>query len=310
MNLRFLPRAVCALGASHAGAQIVITTASITRILAVVMTLAAAPAFAQFIDVQFESATALDDFTQRTSGAVDVNGSPMAASGFAFTSGSGRSGSGGITHIAGGTTDVSLIYTPVSIDVSTGAKYDLSVFFKSGASGVLAPTATGAVVQLGLSGRSDTSFNGDSGDNFISARLIHLTASSNTYSIETQVKTTTGATVTGSQSSGFSLAASTWYKLSVSVQQSPTANTFSFTMGLENWGSTGAAFVSTTSGPTSGTFTNSTLYNDTTTYAGFRAQEGQTGAVAFDSVTVVPEPASALLALCGGAAMLLRRRRV
>ncbi len=54
--------------------------------------------------------------------------------------------------------------------------------------------------------------------------------------------------------------------------------------------------------------TNRELYNDSTTFAGFRTFEDKSSA-AMDSLAVVPEPSTALLLGSAGVAMMFGRRR-
>jgi hypothetical protein len=293
MKLSFLPTVTCVAGLSLA--------CLITR------------AGGQTTNVQFESAGDLSNFNLVTTGTVTGGNSPTAAGQLAFGSASGRSGTGGLIHTAGGTTDLTAVYTAASFDVTAGTPIDLSVFFNTGAAANLTSTGTGAVLQLGLSGNSTTGVYGDPGNNFISSRVNRPTASTNSYNIQTQVKATTvNGSVTGTPvAPSFSLTADTWYRLTLTVQRTAVADTFSYTTALEDWGTTGASLVSTVSGPLTGTFANADLYTDTTTFGAFRAVEGRATST-FDSFTVVPEPASALLLIGGFTALVgvQRRRRL
>ena len=128
---------------------------------------------AQIVNVQFENANDLNNFTLTTSGALTGGNAPSAAGQLTFGGTSGRNGSGGALHTVGGTTDLSAVFAPTSFDLSTGIVYDISIFFTTGTN--LTPSGTGAVVQLGFSGSSTTAYNGDAGNNFITSRINHAT---------------------------------------------------------------------------------------------------------------------------------------
>lgn len=249
------------------------------------------------ISSQFESAAGLNDYSQRT------NNGNLSTNGFQFTAASGRDGTGGLTRVTPATTDTTLINTAAAFNLNlqpTTATLILSQFF-------FLPVASsgqdGSILQLGFSANNNTGFYGDTGHSFITGRLSR----NSNANLQFQTQTRSGGSNTTSTVGTLTIADNIWYKFSVSLAKSTTANVFSSSMIVENWGSTGAAFVSTLATST-GTFTNSELYTDTTAYAGIRSGS-DSGITRFDSFEVVPEPSGFLLLGCSAIGLLVRRRR-
>lgn len=252
------------------------------------------------ISSQFESAAGLNDYSQRT------NSGNLSTNGFQFTAASGRNGTGGLTRVTPATTDTTLINTAAAFNLNlqpTTATLILSQFF-------FLPTANsgqnGPILQLGLSANNNTGFYGDTGHSFITGRLAR-TGSAN-LEFQTQIKLGASTSPTTSAAGTLTVADNIWYKFSVSLTKSATANTFSHSMNVENWGATGATFVSTLATSTAGTFTNADLYTDTAAYAGIRSGS-DSGITRFDSFEVVPEPSGFMLLGCSAIGLLVRRRR-
>ncbi len=249
------------------------------------------------ISSQFESAAGLNDYSQRT------NNGNLSTGGFQFTAASGRDGTGGLTRLVP-TSDTTAINTAAVFNLNlqpTTETLILSQFF-------FLPVASsgnaGTIFQLGLSANNDTGFYGDAGHSYITGRLNRNSNANLVF--ETQTRS--GNIVTTSTVGSLTIADSTWYKLSVSLTKSATADTFSHSMTVENWGTSGATFVSTLATSTAGTFTNADLYTDTAAFAGFRST-ANSGITSFDSFEVVPEPSGFLLLGCSAIGLLARRRR-
>jgi len=251
------------------------------------------------ISSQFESVAGLDDYSQRT------NFGGLSTGGFQFTAANGRDGTGGLTRVVP-TTETTAINTAAVFNLNsqpTTTTLIISQFF-------FVPTASGTVgnvLQLGLTANNDSGFYSDTGHSFITGRLARQTTSSLTLGFETQTRSG-NVTPNASVGSALTVAIDTWYKFSVSLAKTATANTFSHSMTVENWGTSGAAFVSTLATSTAGTFTNNELYTDTPAYAGFRSGS-DSGITRFDSFEVVPEPSGFMLLGCSAIGLLVRRRR-
>ena len=255
--------------------------------------------------IEFNSPDDLANFSQRLGGNAGVDGIPVATQGFQYAATAGRTGSGAITHAAGGSTDLAAVYQGETFDLTAGTN-SLAGFFKTPAA--VDPSGTGAVFQLGFSANNNTALYGETGHNFISTRVNQATSAQNAYRLQTQTKTAGGTTQTPNLGPGtFTLDPNTWYRLANSFTRSATPDTFDFSTTLENWGADGSSLVSVVAGPFTGTVTNADIYNDTTTFAAFRSVETRV-AQTIDSFTAVPEPSSAL-ALMGGLGLLAGSRR-
>lgn len=181
-------------------------------------------AFGAVINSQFESATELNDYSQRTTAGTAVS----SANGFVFgaTAGRGTPASGGLTR--GSTTDVTAINTAVAFDLTQSTTVTLSeFFFVSNAT----PNAASTVLQLGLSANNNTGFYGDTGHAFISGRLNRITASSDVLTFQTQTKLSAG-TVTTAGVGTVTVADNTWYRFALSLTPTATAGQFSHSMIL------------------------------------------------------------------------------
>ena len=251
------------------------------------------------ISSQFESAAELTGYSQWT------NLNALSTGGFEFTAASGRNGTGGLTRVTPNTSDTTAINTTVAFNLNlqpTTATLTLSQFF-------FFPVATAGPfgetsLQLGFSANDNTGFYGNPGHSFISGRLLKGNGADRTF----QTQTRSGGTNTNATVGNLTIADNIWYKFSVSLTKSATANTFDHSMIVEDWGSTGATFVSTLATSTPGTFTNNELYIDTTAYAAFRSI-GNSGITRFDSFEVIPEPSGFMLLGCSAIGLLVRRRR-
>jgi len=255
------------------------------------------------INSQFESSAELNDYTQRS------NSQTISTGGFQFTAGSGRNGTGGLTRVGTSppppTIDTTAINTAAVFNLNsqpTTATLIISQFFllPSAGSGTV-----GNILQLGLTANDNTGFYGDTGHSFITGRLSRAGGAN----LEFQTQTRSGGTLETVTVGNLTIADSIWYKFSVSLTKTATANRFNHSMTVENWGSTGATLVSTLATSTSNTFfLNADLYTDTTAFAGFRSG-ANSGITRFDSFEVVPEPSGFLLLGCSAIGLLVRRRR-
>ena len=269
----------------------------------------------QNVNVQFESAGDLSSFNQ-------VTGADAVSTDMTFSSAGGTGGSGGLIHSVSGAVDATAIYTPTSFDLSSGAAVTLSIDFLTGAGAPFAGSAN-AVVMLGLVGNTTTGFysvnNATTGDNFVGGRIRHSGGTPGINGLQSQTKLLnsagTSSPADGSQL-GMTFAANEWYRLTLSVTRTATANTFAYDLNLTDIGATGTSAPTTmANGDLSGNLVNADLYNDSTAYAAFRGVNIASGNwdVAFDNFTVtvvpVPEPASMSLAALGGLGMLLFARK-
>jgi hypothetical protein len=273
------------------------------------------PQAAKSQNVTFDSSTDIDGFNQVQS---PSSANPdIASTSFTYSSGAGTGGSGGLVFAAS-PVDTTAIYTGSSFDLTGGATVTLSIDFLTGTSPFSG--ANNAVVMLGLTGGTGQGFysynNATAGDDFIGGRLRHVSSGS-LNGLQSQTKTLTGSAA--SSPSDGSIASLTftsdeWYQMTLSLSQTATANTFSYSMSLADIGSDGTSAPSALGSTVVGTFSNSSLYNDSTLYAAFRGVPGVGGApTAFDNfdvtVTPVPEPASMTLAALGGLGLLLFKRK-
>jgi hypothetical protein len=264
------------------------------------------PQAARAAMVHFESANDLLDFNQVTSAnGVSIN--------FVHSATAGNGGSGGLVHAATAPEDTTAIYTPVTFDLTGGAMHTLSIDFKTGP-GAISGSAN-AIVMLGVSANNNTGFYSNAADAFIGSRVRRRSSSGGAEGLQSQTKIASGSAVSAPADGSLAdinFASDNWYRFSVSLTRDAIVNQFSYESTLEDLGPTGTGLpVAVTNGTLAGTFLNSSLYNDTAVYAAFRGVPAITnGNVALDNftVTVVPEPAGALLFGLGMLGLLVSRR--
>lgn len=219
---------------------------------------------------------------------------------------SGTSGGAGMDKAGttGGTIqDSTAVYTTALdfANAAVGTTFTISGFVKASDY----TTFNYSTYQIGFTQDSGQAFLNSAGYNWATFRLANG-------SLQTQSRTDPSAAVTTTLQSGTGSTMNTgdWYNYTFTLTKSSTVGTFTYTGSLQNWGSTGATLISTL-GSYSGTITNSTLYNDTSVYAGIRMTNGGTvDNVAI--VTAVPEPGTYGLISAGaitGTAFVRRRKK-
>lgn len=259
--------------------------------------------------VHFESASDLADFNQVTAAnavSVDLE--------HAATAGTG--GSGGLIHTATAPEDTTAIYSAQSFDLTSGLTHTLSIDFKTGP-GAISGSAN-AIVMLGLSANNNTGFYSNANDAYIGGRVRRRSSAGGAEGLQSQTKNSGGSPASAPADGSLAdidFASDNWYRFSLSLTRDAIENQFSYAMTLEDLGTTGtAAPAAITNGTLAGTFSNSSLYNDTTVYAAFRGVPTvPNGNVALDNftVTVVPEPTGVTFVLLGCLCLspLARKRR-
>lgn len=175
---------------------------------------------------------------------------------FNWSSSAGIGGGGGVTFSGSTNSGTATLSSSVASFANTaGETNTVSVFFRASQYSSKTDSSRHVVVQVGFE---------DAASSTNKARLDWTTYNN------PQLKFLGPGVsfgLTGYQGSGaVDLTANNWYRLELSLVKSSTANTFSFTGKLEDWGSGGTSLVSTvysaTNGLTSGNLSG--LYNATT----------------------------------------------
>ena len=266
--------------------------------------------------------TIVQDFNAGGGGTFLTNWSqngPNAANFFQNTAGGGIGNSNAV-DLTSNTGDATAIFRATPFDLSTGTPtVSVSGYFRNQTPG--GGSAVGAF-QIGFGSdpgdganttNTGTAFNGagvyspDSTKTFLTARLRGNGA------VEFQ-SGLTGVTTNSAASAAATLVSGNLYFLSASFTRSLTVNTFSGSVSLFDSDASGTVgtLLATLS---SATLTNSAIWTDSTTYAGFRAAgqtSGANGANLVDnfSASLVPEPTVFALAALGLAGCARRRRSV
>lgn len=229
-----------------------------------------------------------DDFDSYTTGPADA---AFASNYFstltpAIAATSGLGGSKSVENSG----DLTFVRKAPAINLLTSGEnvVTLDIFFQWGGSAGLASP------QLGVVGADTGVFNsGTAGD--VSGRI------NNAGTLELRsnnTELTRGATLV--------LTSGNWYDLRAVITRTATTNQFDITLGLYN-SSTSGVVGSLVDSLSSTAFSNATLYGDTTLYAAARENSSVPRIDNF-GMTQIPEPAGALLALCGLLAVSRRRR--
>lgn len=198
--------------------------------------------------------------------------------------------------------------------LSAGSTYTISTFFKTNA---VVGTSANQVAGVGLVGTNVGEFGTGSIQSIGLTLRAPLTNGSagNSSTLQLAVANNPGTNANILQSTSFTAATNNWYKLSVSITKTATADTFSVSGSVEDWGAAGTSFSSSVRSFSGQTVTNAGLYADADLFAGFFAR--QTGGnpiqiAAVDNFSVIPEPSSfaaiAGLGMLGFAASRRRRR--
>jgi hypothetical protein len=122
-----------------------------------------------------------------------------------------------------------------------------------------------------------------------------------------------GSDAANISTANFNLVTNNWYKLDIVLTRSDTANAFTYSAALENWGTTGSALVSSIASVSNAAFTNAGLYTASQLYTGVAAANIGGGFTAFDQFYMgaepIPEPSEMLLLSLGVGALWLQMRR-
>ncbi len=225
--------------------------------------------------------------------------------GLTWSSANGAGGTSGRINVTqGASADTTAVYTPATYNLTAGGSTTISLYF-------LTPTTIGTnsqvtVAQVGFSEDTAQGFYSSGGQDYISARVRSFTTGT-TYIMEGVFGNNGTASIVNA-TAAFSLTTNTWYKLSATFTDIGTS--FSYAATVENYGTTGASFVSTVQS-ISGTQAQTSLSSsDTTAYGAFRANGTTNNKVlALDNFAIIPEPSTASLIMGAlGMLALLRRR--
>jgi hypothetical protein len=266
--------------------------------------------------INFDTA---NDFTNNFS--IALNSDAGKTNGLSESSGSGGilGSPGSVLYTQNASNDSTAFYKILGLNFSSdGSLLTEAVMFHTGGGSI---TAGQRVVQLGFGTNFTSPFNGSAqqgaGTNlsaFTSVR-INTTAANNVYSIEGQDKpigiSNTGAVAFGNIA-GISLAANTWFRLTITVTNLPGTD-YSIGGIVESFGADGVTFGGTvaTFPVTTRTGAQGGIDLATTLFGGFRASAGATNVTNYDTYSVIPEPSS-IGVLAGGVGLflVLRRRRL
>jgi hypothetical protein len=209
------------------------------------------------------------------------------------TAGTGLSGTKSIQN----NIDSTLTRKDLPINLVAGDIATISIFFQQVAS------ASGAArPQIGFLGLSDNGgvFNGGTGGD-LSARI----GGGNTL----EFRANNGATG-GPTSPTLALTDGLWYNLQFQIIKSSTPNLFDMNAWLYSTDNSGNITGTITSISQTG-FSNGTIYNDTSIFAGLRESVNIVNMDNFGvDITPVPEPSTAALLSLGGVAAFFVRRRM
>jgi len=232
-----------------------------------------------------------DTFDSYANGTADAaytaayNNNP--GTGMSVTTGTGLSGTKSIQN----NIDSTLTRKDLPINLVAGDIATVSIFFQQ----VASPSGA-ARPQIGFLGLSDNGgvFNGGTGGD-LSARI----GGGNTL----EFRANNGATG-GPTSPVLALTDGLWYNLQFQIIKSSTPNLFDMNAWLYDNTSTLVASISQTG------FSNGTIYNDTSIFAGLRESVNIVNMDNFSAnITAAPEPGTvALLSFSGAVVFFVRRR--
>jgi hypothetical protein len=243
-----------------------------------------------------------DDFAANSlSSYNNING------GISWSATSGVSGGGGLSVINSGNPSASTIYnTSFTFDTGIPNQIAMSVFLQK------SPSGFGGTSQafLGVSDESAYSWGANANAGY---SAIGLALTSSQIGIRSAVLggVSGNAGLTGSAN----YINNDWYKLTAIITKPTSGNTWTVSGSVEDWGATGASFVSTdlTLGDTAVTIADAT-FNDAATadYGQFGTRNQAWSAVDNFTIAAVPEPSAAALLVVGalGSAVLRLRSRM
>ncbi len=209
------------------------------------------------------------------------------------------------TPTSGGNTDTTATYAGAgsSFDLTIDSPHTTSVFFLTSA----ATTITGVIpAQVGFSELNNQPFLTGVGQDWVTAAVV--TTGTGTFNLRGRFANN-GTQGENNATANFSLASSTWYKLTGTFTDA--GSSFNFSAALDNYGADGTAYVSTLASIVGGSLAQTSLSTtDTEAFGGFRVNANTTNQiVALDNFELIPEPSTGLMVLSGLGMLTLFRRR-
>lgn len=190
-------------------------------------------------------------------------------------------------------------------DFSTlNAKLTVSAFFRIDAPPPNTPSDA-RLLDLYLTEASSTNVAATGAGNAHVGMRLNTTSNNTTYRLG--VRNNNG---NGTLGSTFGLTVGHWHKLTVDFTNTdPGAGSVDLDVTIDNYGASGAAFVSNVITDTT-TFSaiNTVMTGDSAVYSAFRIPRGD-NLSSLDNFSFVPEPGALGLLMVGGLAALARRRR-
>lgn len=261
--------------------------------------------FAQSVLIDFN--TAATDFTGNFTASTGTSTAFTWGSAVGVSDQAGPAQGGGVsvsTDTGGANYNFNTAY-----DLGTGSPtntWTISTFFRTNAT-----TGTSANQVAGLGLMSSVTDEIAANGRFVGVTLRQGTASTAdlTLALTNNVSGTQSNTPLGGV---FTPLTNNWYKLTLDVIKTSTADQFSVSASVEDWGSLGTSFESTVRSFSGQTLTNATIYGDSSLFAGFYARQTAGNPIqiqAVDNFSVVPEPTTWVLLAGSLTALLVFRRR-
>lgn len=260
--------------------------------------------------IDFNTAT---DFTSNF-----TEGSATTGTQFSYSS-AGGIGSTGALGVTGSPEYISYNTAFSGILGANGGGYTLSLFYK--ASTNTAGTGGNLSIALGLVANATNSVlmaGSNPGWIGMAINAVSTTAGNSTnFVLSFRSSDTVGSVNSATQSSTFNLTNGNWYKFTTSFVYDSVTAKFTAVATVEDYGATGASFVSTVATYNPTTLTAATIASTADLYAELRAGNlGYAGTSAIDNLSVaaaIPEPSqaavlSSLAALACCLATAARRR--
>ncbi|MBA3482906.1 MAG: hypothetical protein H0T51_13945 [Pirellulales bacterium] len=183
--------------------------------------------------------------------------------------------------------NASAIFNAGTFDVTAANTVTVSAMVKW-----QAPTSTlNNALAVGIIGDSTHAFLTANEPGIVVSIIAQSTGGPQQFASLRALNQTAGQAISGMNAGTMILTVGNWYKLTATFQNSGAFNTFNITGSLQDWGTTGAALVSTlgTGMPTSPSiFQNAALAADTTVFGGFKT-ESTGGAQVVDTFATLPD---------------------
>lgn len=255
------------------------------------------------------SVTAQAAVVNFNSGATDLSANftgTTTVTAFSWNATAGLGGTGGVA-VSTDTGGANYNYN-TSYNILTGESYTVSAFFKTNAT---ISNSANQVAGVGLGTATNAEY-GAGAVQSLGVSLRYPTAGGANGTLILNVVNNTGTSSNANQSTSFLAATNNWYKLTATFTKSATANTWTVSGNVQDWGSTGTIDPGTNLRSFSGTsVTNTSLYGDSSVFAGFYARQTTGNPIQMavvDNFAVVPEP-MAISMIAGAGILALRRRR-